>query len=184
MLAARLWCHAGQKGAPLLAPRLLYLATLALSLLALLPLALPLMYLDGNPVTVPGPASPGPVRVYMGDMERLRLAYLPLLMASVGLLVLSVAGLASPGMVSHEYVLLLTVAYTFATIPVMGALQVPPSRLSETIAGMLVVLSFKEVEPTWLYHLLKYPVLFLAGLALSASLGLHVSLSSRREAQH
>jgi len=181
MPAARPWSRAVQKWAPLLAPRLLYVATLALSLSALLPLALPLMHLDGNPVTVTGPASPGPVRVYMGDMERLRLAYLPLFMASVGLLVLSVAGLMSPGMVSHEYVFLLSVAYTAATIPVMGALQAPPSRLSESIAGMLVVLSFKEVETTWLYYLLKYPVLFLAGLALSVALGLHISLTPRSE---
>jgi len=158
----------------------LFLATLLLSLSSLAPMAVPVMYLDGHPVYITGPRDEGPVHVYIGDFDRLRMAYLPLLMASVGLLVLSAAGLALPRAVSPDYAFILLVAYTFATIPAAASLPAPAAGpLVEPVAGVLVVLEFKAAEQTWAYHIPKAS--FIAGLALSVALGFHLSLRPKRE---
>jgi len=163
----------------LLMPRALFAATLLLSLSSLLPIAVPVMYLDGHPVYITGLRDAGPVHVYIGAFDRYRLAYLPMLIASVGLLALSVAGLALPGLVSLDYVFLLLVSYTFATIPVVAALSYPvESPMVEPAAGMLVILEFKKVEHTFAYHMTK--ALFIAGLSLSVAIGLRLSLQPKR----
>lgn len=158
-----------------------FMVTFLLSLVSLLPLMIPVMYLDGHPVYMIGYEDPGPVHVYIDVLDRYHLAYLPLFMTSIALLLLSVIGLRFPQMIALDYVFLFLIAYTASTIPVMRILSIPiTNTITDAVSGILIVLTIKKIEYTWLYYMLRYPVLFIIGVFLSVLVGVYISLSRER----
>ena len=155
-----------------------FMITFLLSLISLLPLMIPVMYLDGHPVYMIGYEDPGSVHVYIDILDRYHIAYLPLFMSSIGLLLLSVIGLRFPQMIALDYMFLFLIAYTASTIPVMRILSIPiTNTITDAVSGILIVLTIKNIEYTWLYYMLRYPVLFIVGVFLSVLVGVYISLS-------
>jgi hypothetical protein len=155
-----------------------FMVTFLISLISLLPLVIPVMYLDGHPVYMTGYEDKGKVHVYIDILDRYHIAYLPMLMVSIGLLVLSVIGLRQPQFIALDYIFLFLIAYTASTIPVMKILsiQLTPT-ITEAVSGVMVRLTIKNITYTWMYYLLKYPILFTIGIFLSVACGVYITLS-------
>lgn len=158
--------------------RRLFIVTLLLSVVSLLPIFYPVMYLDSNPVYMTGYYDPGPIHVYIDILDRYHVAYIPLFIVSLGLLILSVIGFVNPQFIALDYIFLFLIAYTASTIPVIRILTIPIHKeLISAVSGVTVTLSINKIEYTWIYYMLKSEILFLTGLFLSVASGVYILLS-------
>jgi len=154
-----------------------YTITLVLSLISLLPLVIPVMYIDGHPIYMTGYEDSATMHIYINVLDVYRLGYLPLFMSSIGLLLLSIIGLMFPELIILDYIFIFLIAYTSSTISVIKVLTNPiPSQIGYAISGFIFTLTFKEIKYTFLYYILQYP-LFIAGLFLSVMVGVYIFLS-------
>ncbi len=158
--------------------RRFFIVSLILSIISLVPVFYPVLYLDSNPVYMVSYSDPGPVHVYIDVLDRYHIAYLPMLMVSIGLLALSLVALMDTQFIALDYIFLFLIAYTASTVPVMRILSVPLDKnMITAVSGVIVTLSVNKIEYTWLFYLLKSSVLFSVGLFLSVASGVYITLS-------
>ena len=155
-----------------------FVITLLLSVMSILPLIIPIMYLDSHPIYMIRYSNNDAVQVYISILSRYHIAYLPMFLTSFAMLMVSLAGMKNVKLVALDYIFLILVAYTVSSVPLLRILSIPiHHRMVSDIHGTLVTLYIKNIDYTWIYYLLKYPILMMIGLFLSISLAIYIATS-------
>lgn len=148
------------------------LATL-LALLGLLPIIIPVFYIDGKPIYIGRVSDAGPIYVYIDYFERLRVAYQSVLLTSTGILVTSLIWFRVRKPMLLELLLSFTALYTTG-VTVLAFVLEPFTKLEEEVKGVKILVQALEVEYTPIYWMIDGYILTIASLGISLALTLHV----------